>query len=154
MLEPKQIEIDGYKFTINPLRGFKVIRLDKQVVGLVLPIFKGIKEIKDLDSELNLDVDKIVTGLQDALASMDGDTFEKFLLELFSTTQITEPGKPPYEVDSTTVGNLGVPPLTLYKAMFEIMRYNKFTPFALGLGGNATKTINGLFSQTGNTEQK
>ena len=141
MLEAKNIEIDKIQFQLNPLKGFKAIKLDKKVVGLLIPLFKG---LKDLDSEL--DLGKSIDGIGSALDSMKEDEFEKFTIDLLSTTIILIDGKPPMEIDKNVIdtefqGNT----ITFYKLLFEVMKYNKFTPFVLASGGGS-QTLKTLIS--------
>ena len=141
MLEAKNIEIDKIQFQLNPLKGFKAIKLDKKVVSLLIPLFKG---LKDLDSEL--DLGKSIDGIGSALDSMKEDEFEKFTIDLLSTTIILIDGKPPMEIDKNVIdtefqGNT----ITFYKLLFEVMKYNKFTPFVLASGGGS-QTLKTLIS--------
>lgn len=141
MLEAKNIEIDGIQFQLNPLKGFKAIKLDKKVVGLLIPLFKG---LKDFDSEL--DLGKSIDGIGSALDSMKEDEFEKFTIDLLSTTIILIDGKPPMEIDKNVIdtefqGNT----IIFYKLLFEVMKYNKFSPFVLASGGGS-RTLKTLIS--------
>ena len=141
MLEAKIIELGDMKFQLNPLKGFTAIKLDKKVVGLLIPLFKG---VKDLDSAL--DLGKSIDGIGDAFDSMKDDEFEKFTTSLLSTTIILIDGKPPMEIDKNVIdtefqGNT----IIFYKLLFEVMKYNKFSPFVLASGGGS-QTLKTLIS--------
>lgn len=139
MLEAKIIEIDKMQFQLNPLKGFTALKLDKKVIGLVLPIIEG---VKDLDTDF--DMSKIVSGLTRSLDNMKDDDYEKFILNLLSTVVIILPGQPPQEIDTKIIDDeFRGKATTLYKLIFEVMKFNKFTPFALvNVAGKGTmKTL-------------
>lgn len=148
MLEPKDLTIDNVRFNLTPLRGLKVLRLDKKVISLLLPVFKGL-DISNMNDEI--DLGRVMEGLTSSLDSLDDVSYEKFIIDLFSSTTIVEEGKAPYNLDSQTLDTMGIQPTTLYKAMFEVMKYNKFTPFALGLGGSGIAKMFGSAVQTEKT---
>lgn len=150
MLEPKDLELDGRQFKLNPLKGFKAMRLDKKVVSLLLPVLKG---VKDLDSEIN--IGEALGGFSQALDDMKDSEYEKFVVDLLSCVQYFPEGKPPIELDRTTIDNefMGNS-LLLYKLMFEVMKYNQFSPFALvSQAGNGTQKINISALLTGNQKE-
>lgn len=141
MLEVKNIEIGEMEFQLNPLKGFTAIKLDKKVVSLLIPLFKG---VTDLDS--TIDLGKSIDGIGKALDSMKEIEFEKFTIDLLSTTILLLDGKPPMEINKTVIdiefqGNS----IIFYQLLFEVMKYNKFTPFVLAsVGGSQTlKTLIG-----------
>ena len=134
MLETKDIEIGDMKFQLNPLKGFKAVKLDKKVISLCLPALKG---VKDMD-EQSIDIGMIISGITDALDGMTEGDFEKFVLDLLSTTILQITGKPPMVIDSNTIDSeFQGESITLYKLLFEVMKYNKFTPFVLASGGGS-----------------
>lgn len=147
MLEPKDIEIDGIKFQLSPLKGFTALYLDKKVVTMLAPIIKG---FKDLDQEVN--IGEAVDGFGEALDRLGEDEYKKFILSLLSTTIVTVPGKPPETFSESVINEVFAGnALVLYQLVFEIMRYNNFTPFALiGKGGGKIQTIDFFKKLTGN----
>jgi len=149
MLEAKEIVIDEMKFQLNPLKGFKALKLDKKIVSILMPMIKG---IDSLDSDI--DFGKAISGLAEALESMKDDDYEKFILDLLSTTIYTPAGKVPEVLGQTAIDNYfqGCA-TTLYQLMFEVMKYNKFTPFEL-VSRVGTGTLKTLISEklTGATE--
>jgi len=139
MIEPKTITVDGLKFYLQPMPLMRAARLDKQVIALVLPVLNGLKEIS-VDAELDLSA--ITAGISRALADMDGDAFEKFLKDMLVGVQYMENGKAPQDLsgdlmDQVFQGRL----MTLYQLLFEVMKFNKFSPFELVGGGNAMNKI-------------
>lgn len=134
MLETKDIEIGDMKFQLNPLKGFKAVKLDKKVITLLSPILKGLKGLDDK----SIDIGKIVGGVTDGLDNMKEDEFEKFVIDLLSTTVLQITGKVPMVIDKNTIDDeFQGESLTLYKLLFEVMKYNKFTPFVLASGGGS-----------------
>lgn len=149
MLEPKEVEIDGVKFILNPLKGFTALYLDKKVITLLTPVIKGFKSL-----DTNIDLGAAIDGFGTALDGMGEEDYKKFVLSLLSTVQVMAPNKPPIEIDVNTLDSVFAgKALVLYQLMFEIMRYNNFTPFALlGRGGGKIQTTDFLQKLMGKTE--
>ena len=139
MIEPKTIKIDELSFYLQPLRPLKAIRLDKQILTLLLPALGG---LKDLSLDSNVDLGVLSKGVSDALQAMDGDDFEKFIIELFTSAQFMENGQPPQDLTDGVVNRIFSGKLfSIYKLVFEIMKFNKFTPFELVGDGNLMSKI-------------
>lgn len=147
MIEPKTIIIDKIKFYLQPLRPLKAIRLDKQVLALCIPAFGGVEDLS-LDSEI--DLSKLTQGISTALQKMEDDVFEKFIKDLFSGACVIEKESPPEELTEEVINRIfrGGKMLTMYKLAFEIMKFNKFTPFELVEGGSVIEKIDSLTKQT------
>ena len=45
MIAPKNVTIDGMEFCLNLLPALRASKLDKKIIGLVIPVFGGIEEI-------------------------------------------------------------------------------------------------------------
>lgn len=147
MIEPKTIEVDNLSFYLQPMRPLKAIRLDKQIISLIVPALKGLGDMSELSLDTEIDFGKLFEGISEALQNMDGDTFEKFLQELFATVSFLESGKSPEELSNDAIINRvfqGESLMTMYKLAFEIMKFNKFTPFEMVGVGNVVKQINTL----------
>lgn len=133
MLENKEIEIDGMSFYLQPLRGFKANKLDKKVIALLLPLIEG---VDGLDSEIN--IGKALGGLSSALDNMKESDYEKFVIDLLSTVIYSPEKEPQTELDAAAIDKyFQGASLTLYKLMYEVMKYNNFTPFVLAGGGGS-----------------
>jgi len=139
MLESKTIDINEMKFVLNPLKGFKALKLDKKLISLVLPLLNG---VEDMDKEI--DLGKALGGLSGALDGLPESEYEIFVGDLISTVQFLPADKPPVEmtikiIDEYFQGEM----MTIYQLMFKVMEYNKFTPFVLvSNGGKGTiKTL-------------
>lgn len=144
MIEPKNIELDGMKFQLQPLPSLKALRLDKKVIELLVPIFGGIKEFS-LDAEIDLEA--VSKAFSESLGRMKDDEFEKLVTDLLSSVLYLPTGAAPQELNPETINQVFRGKISLiYKLMFEVMRYNKFSPFELVGGGNV---INKILSSTG-----
>lgn len=145
MIEPKNIEIDGLEFYSQPLKVLKAIRLDKQICSLILPALGSLDlEKLSMDTDLKgLDLSTLMTGISKALETMDGDVFENFLKELFQNTRYIGKGSTPEELNDEVINKIFQGKLFLiYKLAFEVMKYNKFTPFELVGDGKVMEAIN------------
>lgn len=147
MIEPKKLNIDGMEFTIHPMPALRALKLDKRIITMLLPIISGFKKL-DLDSDI--DMGAIVSGISEGMNKLDEATYEKLVIDMLSNVQCIPPGGEACQLDSAGsidrvfVGNL----LTVYKLMFEVMRHNKFSPFALVGDGNGIKKILSSFGRT------
>lgn len=131
MLEAKTITIGTMEFQLNPLKGFTALKLDKKVISLMLPLIEG---VENLDAKI--DLGKALSGLAGALDNLEEKEYEKFIIDLLSTVIFTPPGDTPKQIDKNVIDiNFQGEAITLYKLMFEVMRYNNFTPFVLVNGG-------------------
>lgn len=139
MIEPKNETIDGMKFYFQPLPALMALKLDKKVITLIIPALGGVDKI-DLDAKIDLKT--ITQSIGGALRSLGDEEFEKFVLDLLSTSLYLEDGNPQQEItkekfDLIFMGKLP----TVYKLIFAVMKFNKFSPFELLGGGNVMKKI-------------
>lgn len=140
-MDSKNTQIDGISFTILPLQGLKALRLDKKVVSMLLPAFKAIKNV---DTEINLG--ELFGALSESLDKLSESDLEKFLLDMFSTTTAIPQGQAPTQLDQNGIDKVFVKnPLAIYKLVWEVAKFNNFTPFALMGGG--LEIIKTLFSE-------
>ena len=146
MIEPKEETIDGIKFYFNPLPARLALKLDKQVITLITPALGG---LKDFDLKKYIDLKAIVEGIGEALRSLDGDDFIKLVLDLLCKTATCPEGEGPQLIDGDIFDKVfSGNNKTVYKLMFAVMKYNKFLPFELGLGGSVMKKILSLNEKT------
>lgn len=139
MLEPKSIVIDGMAFQFQPLPAMRALRLDKRVVTLIVPVIGSMKEFS-LDAEIPLD--QVAQGISTALQGLSDSDFETLVADLLSTVVHQPSGEPPIQLEPQSINKYFQGKLmTLYKVAFEVMRYNKFSPFALLEGGAAMRQI-------------
>lgn len=137
MLDTKQIVIDGITFQLHPLPILSAAKLDKRVVSLLAPVLGTVKSLDD-----EIDLGKVIDVVMEALSNLSDSDYEQFIIDLCSTVICVVPGQPPTEVTSQKINEIFKGSLkTLYKLMYEIMRYNKFTPFELMAGGNVNQIM-------------
>jgi len=126
-----EVEINGKIFKISPLPALLALRLDKKVVSIILPMFG---EIGNLDQELQ--IGKMIQLLSNSLNAMSDQDFEKFVVDMLSTTIYMKDHSPPEQITKDKINSIFQSDIiTIYKLIFEIMRYNKFSPFELVEGG-------------------
>lgn len=142
MIAITQVEVDGMKFQLIPLPLLKVLKLDKQLLTLLLPALSG---FKNLDAEVDLEA--ITKGISEALTRMPNEDFESFVTDLLSCATYLPSNSPPVQMTSTDQVNtiFSGKILSVYKLLFQVMKHNKFSPFALMEGGGDLKgLISGL----------
>lgn len=136
MLQPKELTVDNLNFHLQPLPVMKAMRLDKKVVSLILPIFGG------MEGASSLDTGSLFSGISKALATMPDTDFESMVMELLSTTIYCPPGGSPETLNVDIINSAFQGKLqTIYKLLFEVMKYNKFSPFVLLEDGAAMNKI-------------
>jgi hypothetical protein len=151
MLENEKKTIDGLNFQLQPIPPLEAIKLDKRVGTLFLPIISGFKKL-DMDAEV--DLEKIASGISKALNEMSGEDFKKLIIDLFQTTSYLPDGASPEMLTAEAINRVFLGKTNvIYKLAFEIMKYNKFSPFVLVGGGNVMKKILGS-SQQENQQKK
>jgi hypothetical protein len=144
MIEEKKITVGGKVFLLRPLSPFKAVILDKKVMELLLPLFNGLKDFK-LDA--NVDVEAMVTGLTTSLSKMNESDTIQFISDMFYGVAYLPAGKTDVELNTQTIdqifaGNFG----DIYLLIYEVMKYNKFTPFKMVAGGKFQELVSGLYS--------
>jgi hypothetical protein len=132
----KNVNVDGLEFQINLMDPLDALALDKKVVGLLLPMAG---EIQNLNSEIN--IGSILNGLSDSFMKMPKEDFKEFIVDMFSCVICN--GSPPLQltrdqINKTFKGKL----FSIYKLIWEVMKFNKFSPFELlGAGGVTMETL-------------
>lgn len=171
MLKVENKRIGGMDFQFSPMPVLKAARLDKKVIGLIIPIitgFGGIVEtlfqdvVQGKESDVTGDATTMTDAMHDILKDLDFDRISSALIQSFDSLRDEELQAlilgSLYDVTATVPGHGAVEITTeasldivfsrklslMYQVMFESWRYNKFTPFAvLDLIG-AQETIDGL----------
>jgi len=138
MIDYLEVEINNKKFKSSPLPALKALKLDKKIITMLLPM---LSEFKGMDEKLNFG--KMLHSLSQSLNEMADTEFEKFIIDILSTTIYMKDNTPPEQITSDKIniifqGDI----ICIYKLIFEIMKYNKFSPFELvGGGGEIFKTF-------------
>lgn len=147
MIQPKEITLDGERFYMQPLPLLRALCLDKKILTLIAPIV-GSMDLSGISLDAEIEFDKIFESASTVLGKLSDEEFEKLVLDLLRSTLYIPEGETQQEITSKVLntvfsGNL----LLIYKLMFEVMRFNKFTPFAMAGGGNLTSKIGGFLNQ-------
>lgn len=142
MREAKNIEIKEMKFQLNPMPALKALRLDKKILSLLTPLMGGIKSL-DVDKALDLKV--MADSISEAVQNLGDAEWEKLVLDFLSEVTYTGKGGTMASdlLDNTsTINNVFSEDFTfIYKLIFEVMKYNKFSPFKLVGGGFGIEKI-------------
>lgn len=142
MLDIQNVTIDGMEFQLVPLPSLKAARLDKKVISILAPVFGTVKSLDD-----EIDISKVVDVVMDALSKLSDEEYEKFIIDLCSGVTCHKPGQPPVQLMGENINELFRGALkTLYKLMYEVMKYNKFSPFALMADSGNLTMIMSLFA--------
>lgn len=154
MREVKNVSIGGMEFQLLPMPLLEASKWDRKVLQIIAPLVKALGGMKLDDAqpkedvaEASPDVDFSVVSeaLQDALQVLPDDQLESFIKGMTryaSRIDVT----PPIALGSNTGLERAFEdanPMDLYKLLFEIARYNKFSPFALTGSGNPISGILG-----------
>ncbi len=136
----KNINIDGMEFQLNKLKALKALKLEKKIMAVASPVISSTMNTGDLDKELDFSV--VGKAFATALESLDEDEYEKLLLDAVSNVTFLGDKQAPQLItksvfDIIFVGNL----LTVYKLIYEIMKFNKFCFFEMVGNGKLTEII-------------
>lgn len=142
MLEPKTEIIDGLEFNFVAMDPWAVVKLEKKLAPLLLPIIGGLKAL-DLSADVAdaLDFEALSRGLREAISELPDAEYETMLKALLAnvSTPVAQHGQVSCAAEGARVfqGNT----MLLYKVAVAAMRYNKFIPFALLERGGAMMGI-------------
>lgn len=164
MKESQKIKIEGFvgEFEFNPIPLSKALKLNRKIEKMTLNALKSLEALKaplvDLflsgsgadvsDQELanmikSTDVEKLVEVGDKIFSTLSDDEFEVFVKDLLSYTKYTAVGLGVVDLCDDKMfqhvfsGNVA----GIYPVIFQSMKYNNFTPFALAGIGNVMKKI-------------
>lgn len=153
MLAPLDIEIDGIKFQLKPLSPLDVFRLDKTILGLVAPALSGLG--KGASGKLEIQFDKSSSALANLLIQLPDDLVTTFLTKALSRT-IWIGAEGAVELKTETAINKAFAEsnvMAIYKLLWEVLKYNKFSFFGLMDSGIGILKTLGLQSQMPKTDE-
>lgn len=161
----KTVTISGMSFEIFKLPMLRRIVLDRKVARMMRPIFESLgsldfsaiaaavknpdmapDEIAELERTMgeSLDTSVLFKALDQALSALSDDEFMAFAKDLLSVVSCRHPvhGATLLDTpDAIAMVFADLAPLDLYRLAIEVMRENKFSPFALsGDGSERSKT--------------
>ncbi len=128
--------IPNVVFNIIQFPVMTALKLERKINLIFLPAIGGFLKNADLSKMINMDVavdfKNIFDGFIEGLEKLSDQEYENLILNLMSRVQVEITGKPIREMDKSVFeevfqGNL----FAVYKLMFEIMKFNKFSFFVL-----------------------
>jgi hypothetical protein len=144
----KDVTVDGITLQLRKIEVFKRISLDRKLDALLGPVAGTIMSAVGKDG-FEANIDMAMTKIAMHLSSMPESEYMPMVEELLSSVTAIVPGKQAVELTRDGMDVLedyGM--TTIYKIIFEVMKWNKFLPFDLAalqqrIGAVMTK-INGL----------
>lgn len=149
MLEAKTETIDGVEFNFVGMDPFAVVKLEKKLAPLLLPIIGGLK-VLDVDADLSdaLDMEALSKGLREAISELPDADFEAMLREILRHVSTSVVGKGVVACNAEGASVFQGNTFLLYKVVLAYMRYAKFLPFAVLERGGAILGIVSSFART------
>ncbi len=168
------IEIQNLRFQIYKLPMLKRLVLDRKVGRMMLPVMSSLKgldmsgilstiqnagatqeEVKAAEEALEstMDLSVLLGAVEKALGALDDSEFMALASGLLQVVSCIHPQHGAILLDTEANIDLALgelPPLDVYKLCIEVMRENKFSPFALLAAGSETSETNTSGPQTGN----
>lgn len=161
MIDPKDIVIEGREFQLMPMASRKASKLDIKVMKILSPALgalDGLAMVKkdkpkaeseeqggeEDDVDFDLKFDKLATAMGSVLGELDSKAYDTLLREMFAEVTGTTLKGGALLMDSDKNIDLcmeGLPPMAIYRLLYEVARFNKFSPFALAENGSAMSTI-------------
>jgi hypothetical protein len=154
MIEPKKFTVknsDGNDmvFNMQPLPALDAGFLDKEIMSLLIPALGG---IENLDAEFNFEIAS--KAMATALKGLSKQEYNQLISDLLKTTQYLEKGTQVKSLTLEDINNLFSGNFRgLYKLVYEVMKFNKFTPFEMVEGGNLIQKIRGSIKQKPKTKK-
>ena len=167
---PYVVEVADIRFEIYKLPFLTRLTLDRKVGSMILPVLSGLDgmdlgkleeaisagdkseaEINKLEEEISedLSISKLVSALTKALMTLSDADWQSLAKQLLSVVNCTNsPGNPPLLLNNEANMDRAFADFStvdVYRVCIEVMRANKFAPFALtGAGGG--KSLGTVFS--------
>jgi len=143
----KKINVDGLDFQITKLPAMEAMRMEKKLMTVLAPVAMSFMNpdangTKDM-MESNIDFTKVAKVVSDVLSSLPDHEYEQIIISSLRGVVYLETGKAPEEITLPVFNRIFVGQLlSVYKVMFEVMKFNKFCFFELvgGIGSETKKT--------------
>lgn len=142
-------------YHINQVTLFKKLHLDRQLIKILGPMFKGLESnlkdlttLKDLKNlaQLHLDLGALIDGVMEGISALTEEEYEKFINTLLAPIQVQIAGSPDIHDFASDPGLMevlfGDDMLSLYGLMIAALQENKLSPFELVARGLETSKIN------------
>lgn len=160
--EPQVKEMGGFTFTFMAMNPFKALVLDKKVLALLVPVLGGLKDLTPSEDEEEkkpltdmIDFKLVSEGLSESLGKMKDAEFEAFARDLLRSVIVTIPGAGAHSCADDKGATCFTTNIALmYEIMLEVMRFNKFTPFALAERGLGIEEIVSSIAPTSSAKRR
>lgn len=142
-----KVKVDDIECQLHPIPMRTKMALDGKVLRFISPAAKALfsqAHDRTIDQEM---MGLIIQGISESFAALNAVEFDSMMSELLSSVIATIPGKAPVQLSGKDFDTAlhGYSSMTVYKIIFEVMRYNKFLPFELG---GLVQSIGSLTPQT------
>jgi hypothetical protein len=162
MRDVLNVTIGGMEFQLLPMPIMEAWKWDRKIMQILAPLIKSLSGMKEADvsaepdsedeevtEEKSPDVDfsSVAGAITDALTALSDAELESLVKGMTKYANRID-CNPPIQLGSNTGVEKAFAdhgPIEVYKLLFEIARYNKFSPFALAGGGNQIGGILGSF---------
>lgn len=154
MRDVENVKIGEMEFQLLPMPIMEAWKWDRKILQIITPLVKALSgmsttaPVEGVEESAELDFDKVSEALSDALTSLTDEQFESLVkgLTRYATRIDCQIPIPLGSNSGVEKAFADATPIDLYKLLFEIARYNKFSPFALAGGGNRIGEILGSFA--------
>lgn len=157
MLTAGTFEIDGINFSIMPMPIMEARKWDFKIARLLVPLLGALDGFKESDEAPkseegeqpaadedksvadSIGMAKVAEAVQKALSTLSDAEVDAMITGMTSRVTALVPGAAPRLLSERGAMDevfAGMGPIGIYKLLFEVARYNKFSPFALGGAGS------------------
>lgn len=162
MKESMRLRVEGYEgeFIVNPMPLDKGLKLCRTVDLMILRALKALDTLKEpiikliLDGDMgdvtdeeiigvvkNANIERVMEVFIEVIQTLDSDELLRFVQAMLSNVQYLskDAGALDFSEMSTINRIFGGNISSIYRVMFAVMKYNNFTPFAIGGIGSLLK---------------
>lgn len=154
MLEVTKITVGEMEFQITPMPLMEQAKYNLKVMRLVAPLISALDGLqkdedapaKSKDAPTEVQFDKVAGAIGTALEVFSDEEAEAFYVGMLKRVQRVD-GQ---VIELSSIGGInrafeGTGPTDLYRLLFEVAKFNKFTPFVLAGAGSPIGGILGSF---------
>ena len=165
MLNAEMVTVEGKNFQLLPMKLMEARKWDFKIVRIIAPMLGALeglsksgesteKSAEDTDEAApsqaeSLGFAQVATCIQKALSTLSDDEMDALIRGMFTNVTYLPEGGSPVLLNQTgalDAAFAGVGPYAIYRLIFEVARFNKFTPFVLAGGGSPLGGIQGLLN--------
>jgi len=133
MILNKDIQMGDVMLQLRPMPVREVLKYDRKIVGIVAPVIGDFFGVDPESVDPN-DITRIATAFATQLNSLPDSEYLPMMESMLSTVTFVAPGMAPavLTADNWDSQLSGRGSLLIYKIIVEVVKYNKFLPFAAG----------------------